>query len=79
MNKILWAIQILLALLFLFAGGAKFVMPVDQMTKAMPAALASLHSYTSLAPAKYWVDSVSSCQDSCGSSPASRPWLPPGW
>jgi uncharacterized membrane protein len=41
MNKILWAIQILLALLFLFAGGAKFVMPVDQMTKAMPAALAS--------------------------------------
>ena len=41
MKKTLWAIQILLALLFLFAGGAKFVMPVDQMTKGMPAALAS--------------------------------------
>jgi hypothetical protein len=41
MNKTLWTIQILLALLFLFAGGAKFVMPVDQMTQAMPAPLAS--------------------------------------
>jgi uncharacterized membrane protein len=41
MKKTLWAIQILLALLFLFAGGAKFFMPVDQMTKGMPAALAS--------------------------------------
>ena len=39
MKKTLWAIQILLALLFLFAGGAKFVLPVDQMTKGMPAAL----------------------------------------
>jgi hypothetical protein len=41
MTKILWAIQILLALLFLFAGGAKFIVPVDQMTKGMPEALAS--------------------------------------
>ncbi len=41
MKKTLWAIQILLALLFLFAGGAKFFMPVDQMTKGLPAALAS--------------------------------------
>ena len=41
MKKTLWTIQILLALLFLFAGGAKFVMPVDQMIKGMPAALAS--------------------------------------
>ena len=41
MKKTLWAIQILLALLFLFAGGAKFVMPVDEMTKGMPEALAS--------------------------------------
>jgi hypothetical protein len=31
----------LLALLFLFAGGSKFVMPVDQMTQSMPAALAN--------------------------------------
>ena len=40
-KKTLWTIQILLALLFLFAGGSKFVMPVDQMTQGMPAALAS--------------------------------------
>lgn len=41
MKKTLWTIQILLAMLFLFAGGAKFVMPADQMTQGMPAALAS--------------------------------------
>jgi hypothetical protein len=41
MKKILWTIQILLALLFLFSGGSKFVMPVDQMTQGMPAAIAS--------------------------------------
>jgi len=41
MNKILWTIQVLLALLFLFAGGTKFVMPVDQLTKGMPVALAN--------------------------------------
>ena len=37
MTKALWTIQILLALLFLFAGGAKFVMPAEEMTKGMPA------------------------------------------
>ena len=31
MNILLWIIQILLALLFLFAGVAKFVMPLDQV------------------------------------------------
>jgi len=41
MKKTLWAVQILLALLFLFAGGAKFFLPVDRMTKGMPEALAS--------------------------------------
>jgi hypothetical protein len=41
MKKTLWAIQILLALLFLFAGGAKFAMPVDEMLKTMPAPFAS--------------------------------------
>ena len=41
MKKILWAVQILLALLFLFAGGAKFFMPVDQITKGMPEVFAS--------------------------------------
>ena len=36
MTKTLWTIQILLACLFLFAGGAKFVMPADQVTQGMP-------------------------------------------
>jgi hypothetical protein len=37
MNRTLWVFQILLAALFLFAGGAKFVMPADQMTQGTPA------------------------------------------
>lgn len=37
MNRTLWIIQVLLAALFLFAGGAKFVVPADQMTQGMPA------------------------------------------
>jgi uncharacterized membrane protein len=41
MNRALWIVQTLLALLFLFAGGAKFVMPVDQMLQGMPPTLAS--------------------------------------
>ena len=36
MNRTLWVLQILLALLFLFAGGAKFLTPVEQMTQGMP-------------------------------------------
>ena len=31
MNYALWIVQMLLALLFLFAGGMKLVMPIDQM------------------------------------------------
>jgi uncharacterized membrane protein len=41
MNRTLWIVQALLVLLFLFAGGTKFVMPVDQMLQGMPPALAS--------------------------------------
>jgi hypothetical protein len=36
MTRALWIIQGLLTLLFLFAGGAKLVMPVAEMTKQMP-------------------------------------------
>jgi uncharacterized membrane protein YphA (DoxX/SURF4 family) len=38
MNIVLWIVQALLALLFLFAGGTKLVMPIEEMTKqlAMP-------------------------------------------
>ncbi|MDX6403134.1 MAG: hypothetical protein QOH70_589 [Blastocatellia bacterium] len=33
MNVVLWIIQVLLALLFLFAGGVKLVLPIEEMTK----------------------------------------------
>lgn len=35
MNILLWIIQVLLALLFLFAGGVKLVLPIEEMTKQM--------------------------------------------
>jgi len=36
MTYALWIIQALLALLFLFAGGVKLVLPIAEMTKDMP-------------------------------------------
>jgi uncharacterized membrane protein YphA (DoxX/SURF4 family) len=36
MNIALWIVQALLAPLFLFAGGMKLVMPIDEMMKQMP-------------------------------------------
>ena len=42
MNIGLWIIQALLALLFLFAGAMKFIMPVEEMTKQMPVAVSGL-------------------------------------
>ena len=39
MNIALWIIQALLAALFLFAGGVKLIMPLEEMMKQMPIAL----------------------------------------
>lgn len=36
MNIILWIVQILLALLFAFAGVSKFLMPAEEMVKNTP-------------------------------------------
>jgi uncharacterized membrane protein YphA (DoxX/SURF4 family) len=36
MNIALWIVQALLALLFLFTGGMKLVMPIEEMMKQMP-------------------------------------------
>jgi uncharacterized membrane protein YphA (DoxX/SURF4 family) len=36
MNVLLWVLQALLAMLFLFAGSMKFVMSVEEMTRQMP-------------------------------------------
>jgi len=35
MNIVLWIIQVLLALLFLFAGVTKLILPIEEMTKQM--------------------------------------------
>jgi uncharacterized membrane protein YphA (DoxX/SURF4 family) len=36
MNVALWIVQVLLALLFLFAGAMKLVLPIAEMTKQTP-------------------------------------------
>jgi uncharacterized membrane protein YphA (DoxX/SURF4 family) len=36
MNIALWLVQVLLAALFLFTGGMKLVLPVEEMTKEIP-------------------------------------------
>ena len=36
MNIVLWTVQIILTLLFLFAGGAKLAMSMDALAKAVP-------------------------------------------
>jgi uncharacterized membrane protein YphA (DoxX/SURF4 family) len=42
MNLALWIVQVLLALLFLWAGGIKFILPIEEMTKQMPMPLPGL-------------------------------------
>jgi uncharacterized membrane protein YphA (DoxX/SURF4 family) len=42
MNIALWIVQVLLALLFLFVGGMKLVLPIEEMTKQMPLPLPDL-------------------------------------
>jgi len=36
MNRVLWIVQGLLALLFIFTGGMKLVLPIEEMTKQIP-------------------------------------------
>jgi uncharacterized membrane protein YphA (DoxX/SURF4 family) len=36
MTYVLWIIQVLLALLFLFAGSMKWIQPIEEMTKQVP-------------------------------------------
>ena len=36
MNLALWIVQALLAAVFLFAGGMKLIMPIEEMLKQMP-------------------------------------------
>lgn len=35
-NRVLWIVQVLLALMFLFAGGVKLVLPIEPMLKQTP-------------------------------------------
>lgn len=43
LNALLWVAQTLLALLFLFAGGMKLVMPIAELTKQSPLPGGFLH------------------------------------
>src|SRR5918997_841220 len=36
MTYVLWIIQVLLALIFLFSGGMKLVLPIEEMTAQVP-------------------------------------------
>src|SRR2546423_1260990 len=42
MNILLWILQCLLALLFIFSGSMKFVMPVEEMNRQAPVVLPGL-------------------------------------
>ena len=42
MTSALWVVQVLLAFLFLFAGGIKLILPVEEMTRQMPLPLPGL-------------------------------------
>src|SRR5437588_3311733 len=42
MNILLWILQCLLALLFVFSGAMKFVMPVEEMNRQAPVVLSGL-------------------------------------
>ncbi len=42
MSAALWIVQCLLALLFLFTGGLKLILPLEEMTAQMPLALPGL-------------------------------------
>lgn len=42
MNIMLWIVQVLLAVIFMFAGGTKFVMSVEQMNAQAPIPLPGL-------------------------------------
>jgi len=42
MNVILWILQVLLTLLFIFAGVTKFIMPVEEMNRQAPVVLPGL-------------------------------------
>jgi hypothetical protein len=35
-NRVLWIVQVLLAMLFLFAGGVKLLLPIEPMLKQTP-------------------------------------------
>jgi hypothetical protein len=55
MRYALWIVQGLLAALFLFAGGVKLIMPVEEMTKDLPLPACSCDSSPC---AKYWARSA---------------------
>ena len=47
-NRVLWVLQSLLALVFLFAGGAKLMMPAAQLTQQVPMLSAAFLRFVSV-------------------------------
>ena len=71
MTYVLWIIQVLLALLFLFAGGTKLVLPLDVLKSMGSPNRPNCRgcSCGSSAWSKYSARSGLSCRGCCASSP----------
>ena len=50
MNKLLWIVQVLLALFFLFAGGSKLAMPAEQLTQQSTMSAGFLRFIATMSP-----------------------------
>ena len=50
MTVVLWGVEMPLALLFLFAGGMKLILPIEDMTKQMPVPIPGLFPGSSAWP-----------------------------
>ena len=77
MTYVLWIIQALLALLFLFTGGIKLVLPLEMLTEQTPLPgwfVRFLGVAEVLGAIGLW-----SSPGSWASGRASRRWPPPGW
>ena len=74
MSRLLWTLQSLLALFFLFSASFKLLAPIDTIQQQLPSSLSAASARSSC-----WVPSASSFPRSCASSRISRRWPPPAW
>ena len=80
MNYALWIVQGLLALIFLFAGGIKLVLPVEKMMKQMPLPLPQPGLFLRFIAVAEMLGAVGLIlRGSWAFERASHRWPPPGW